>query len=452
MRFMQRCLRDRSAGVALMFAITAIPVIGVIGIAIDFGLATQAKTQLNLATDAAALAAAKGAADAFSAGQSVESARATGQAAGVEWFKSQAGTVFGATLQDPVVTVQPPNGGVFTSQVSYQGSVRPYFAPLFGVSSVALAGSSSATITTNAYVSVTFLLDNSSSMLIAATQAGVNQMHALTPVSTDSSRLQGPKRPEDVPDGLGVNRQCAFACHWDINGNDYYGLARGNNIQLRFDVLQEAAALAITQMKDQKKIDNQFAVTVYTFATSLTQIYPADQNQPASTNLDDGVAAVQAFKTPVVIDDGNTNFPAVMSDLANNRSTAAGDGSSMANRKKALIIVTDGLADYGNPRSIPDRKGPIKPADCAAMKNKGYNVYVLYTTYITDPRPLLLPFDNDGLYDYINSTASSAMISSLQACASAPSNFAQASDPTAIKTAMSQMLQAALNNGGRYIQ
>lgn len=446
--FLQRCLGDRSAGIALTFAVTVIPVIGTIGIAIDLGLVTQAKTQLNLATDAAALAAAKGAADAFTAGQ--QNYIAAGQAAGVEWFNSQAGTVLGTTLQAPSVTVTQ-SGAVFNSNVSYQGSVKPYFAPLFGVSKVALGGLSSATITTTAYVSVTFLLDNSSSMLIAATQAGVNQMDSLTPVSDDpQKKKKGPKKKNDVPNGLG-GLQCAFACHWDAGGNDYYGLARDNNIQLRFDVLQTAAASAINQMISQQKIANQFAVTVYTFASApntLKQIYPADTNQPISTDLTDGVTAVQNFQTPVVVDDGNTNFPAAMQALAQ-QSTAAGDGSTMDKRKKALIIVTDGLADY-QPRTTPTSKGPINPADCAAMKNLGYSVYVLYTTYITTPSNLVLPFDNINLLPYINGTASPAMVPSLQACASAPTNFAQASDPAAINAAMTQLLQAALGNGGRY--
>lgn len=439
---LQRCLADRSAGVALLFAVSAIPIIGTIGLAIDLGYATQAKMQLNAASDAAALAAAKMAADAFTAGK--PDYIAAGQTAGAEWFKSQASSVVGAGVPTPTVTVTQ-NGAVFSSNVTYQGGIKPYFAPIFGVRNIALGSSSSATITTTAYVSVTFLLDNSSSMLIPATQAGVDKMNSLTPVPDQNAR-------NTVPSGLG-NLQCAFACHWDANNYDYYGLARYYGIQLRFDVLQNAAASAINQMISQQKIANQFAVTVYTFASDqnlLKQIYPADTNQPLSTDLTDGITAVQNFQTPVVQDAANTNFPAAMAALAQ-ASTAAGDGSSTASRKKALIIVTDGLVDYGS-RTAPTSKGPINPADCAAMKSLGYNVYVLYTTYITTPSNLVLPFDNIDLLGYINGTKSPAMVPSLQSCASAPTNFAQASDPAAINAAMSQMLQAALGNGGRYTQ
>lgn len=459
--FLQRCLGDRKAGIAIIFAVTAIPVIGVIGIGVDLGLATQAKTQLNLATDAAALAAAKGAADAFTAGQSIESARAAGQTAGQEWFKSQAGTVFGATLQDPVVTVPPPDGPVFTSQVTYQGTVKPYFAPLFGVSTITLGGSSSATITTNAYVSVTFLLDNSSSMLVASTQAGVNLLGDLT---KDFNKYY-PGYPVNPKDLAGLN--CAFACHWNSDNNDYYGLATSKSIELRFDVLKSAVKTAMEQMETQKKIDDQFAATIYTFNSArtnkprsnsaLTQIYPSDTSQASSTNLTAGATAAKNMQTPVVEDVANTDFPSAISELVadlKKKGIRAGDGSSKESRKKALIIVTDGLVDIEPLRRVPDTKGPLKPADCAAMKNLGYNVYVLYTTFVTSPVKYVLIF-NEDLLPYLNDTngpGTSPMALALQACASAPANFAQASDPDAIKAAMSQLLKAALANGGRYTQ
>ncbi len=440
--FLRRCLKDSSAGVALTFALTAIPVVGVIGVGIDLGLATQAKTQLNLATDAAALAAAKRAADAFSEGR--PNYIAVGETAGKEWFKSQAGTVLGTTLQDPIVTLPPPTGGVFTSQVTYRGSVKPYFAPIFGVNSVALSGSSSATITINAYISVTFLLDNSSSMLIAATQGGISTMVTATPYPDKKSR-------DAVPRGLG-SVQCAYACHWDAENDDYYGLALSQNVKLRLDVLTEAATSAIQLMIDQRKIDKQFSVAVYNFAKHLTSIYLED------TDLDSGKIAAGKIKVPLVSENGDTDFPTVMTELftASAKALPPGDGSSPTKRRKALIIVTDGMADYykdgkKDGRVIPTSEGPIDPANCTKMKNLGYSIYVLYTTYIATPPDLMLHFD-PKLEPYIKGIATPAMVPSLQSCASAPANYAEASDPSAINAAMTRMLQSALSNGGRYTQ
>jgi hypothetical protein len=207
-------------------------------------------------------------------------------------------------------------------------------------------------------------------------------------------------------------------------------------------------ATAITEMINEELIASQFAVGIYTFGSTLTHIYPNSATQPTSTDLMSGKLAAQAIQTPVGPDVANTYFPTVMASLAA-ANTAAGDGSTQATPRKALIIVTDGLTDYGA-RTTPTSKGPIDPANCIAMKNLGYSVYVLYTTYITTPSNLLLPFDNINLLPYINGTATPAMATSLKSCASAPSNYAEASDPAAIAAAMTQMLKSALGNGGRF--
>lgn len=435
-RLAWRCLRDHGAGVALVFALSAIPVIGVIGIAVDFGLVTQAKTQLNLATDAAALAAAKRAADAFTAGSSVTDAQRAGKAAGLEWFESQAGTVLGTTLQPPSVTWLPSSDPVFTAQVTYQGALAPYFAPIFGVNTITLGGSSSATITTTAYVSVTFLLDDSSSMLIAADQAGITTMNSNTPYSSQSDRSR-------VPRGLGTG-QCVFACHWEASNNDYYGIAKNNGVKIRFDVLQDATRAAVDQMISQRKIEQQFSVAIYTFDRKLNTIYPEN------TDLLGARSASQGLVPPLDDKPDGTNFPLSMGQLAE-KSPKAENGSSTDKRKRALIIVTDGLADYG-PRTIPSSRGPINPDNCRAMKDLGYSIYVIYTTYVIDPLSVMLPFDNGPIADYVSGRKTPAMVPSLQACASAPTNYAEASDPDAINAAMTKMLQSALSNGGRYTQ
>ena len=415
----RHCLRDRSASVALTFAVSVLPLIGVIGAAVDLGFVTQSKAQLDAAADVAALAAATTTANAFTAGQ--QNYLALGQSAGTQWFSSQGTTVPNTNLPAATVGVTQ-SGGVFLATVSYQAAVPTYFARLFGYATIPVAGSASATISTNAYVSVTFLLDNSGSMLIAATPAGINTMNTLTTQPQQAKMSQA----------SGLNGYpCSFACHWDAGGNDYYGLARKNNVQLRFDVLQTAVQSAISEMINEQVITNQFGVGIYTFNNSLVRVYPTSGSQTTSTDLSSGIAAAQAIQTQVTANAANSNFPAIMTALAS-QSTPAGNGSAPQTPKKSLIIVTDGVADYGS-RSIPTTEGPINPASCTAMKRLGYNIYVLYTTYITNPVNVMLPF-NQALAPYVNGTATPALVPSLQACASAPTNFAQASDPAAINT------------------
>ena len=223
-----------------------------------------------------------------------------------------------------------------------------------------------------------------------------------------------------------------------------------------FDVVQSAVAAAIGAMIPPP-IPNQFSVNIYTFGTPnpngtvLTAIY---QDPPGSPNPSAGAMAAAAIQTPVGSDAANTDFPTTMIELAA-ASSAAGDGSTLATPRKALIIVTDGVKDYptipgGNNRPIPSNEGPIDPRNCDAMKALGYSVYVLYTTYFTTPGPL--PVDpvllyNRALAPYLAPPATPGI-----GCASSPSNYQAASNPADIDAAMTELLKSALGNGGRFTQ
>src|SRR4051812_703879 len=57
--FLRRVLRAQEGNVAVLFGLAAVPLLGVAGIALDYVAATQARTQAQVAVDAAALAGAK---------------------------------------------------------------------------------------------------------------------------------------------------------------------------------------------------------------------------------------------------------------------------------------------------------------------------------------------------------------------------------------------------------
>ena len=101
-----------------------------------------------------------------------------------------------------------------TVTVSYQTTSSALFGGYTGKSSLPLSGSSQASATVPPNIDFYLLLDNSPSMAIAATTAGINTMVANTP------------------------DQCAFGCHEsDTSPNDYYGLARSLGVTLRMDLL-----------------------------------------------------------------------------------------------------------------------------------------------------------------------------------------------------------------------
>ena len=76
---------------------------------------------------------------------------------------------------------------------------------------------------------------------------------------------------------------------------------------------------------------------------------------------------------------------------------------------------------------------PIDPADCAKLKSNGVTVIVVYTTYLAMP----------GIPEYDSSVAHMAtdIAPNLQACASSPSWFFEATDGPAIGAAMSAAFQ-----------
>jgi Flp pilus assembly protein TadG len=451
-----RLLRERRAAVALIFCLVLVPLLGLIGLAVDFGFITQAKAQLDLAADTAALTATTTAASAYLANK--PNYIALGQAAGQQWFAAQVGLLMDSaepTTVAPVITVTQ-DGGSFTTKISYTARVGNIFGRLFGISTSAVSGTSVTMLPTNPYVNVAFLLDNSASTLLASTEGGIQLLNTLT---------QNAQAVLNVPGGLG-GQPCAFACHWDSGDLDYYGLAKGKlvgsvaallnpsgqTVQLRFDVTQSAVAASIQTMQTFQQVPDQYSLTVFTFNTDATLVFPAAPAQLASTDLAGGLAAVQAIDIPVVTTMANTNFARTMATL-DGLTTPAGDGSTAASPRKALIIVTDGMEDTGNQQTgigPGATLGPVDPANCQAMKNKGYAVYVLYTTYSSDPSVLV---NDQALGAYLTPEGgASTMAQRLEACASQPANFIQASDPADIQAAMRTLLQSALTSAGRFTQ
>ncbi len=450
----------------MMFGLAAIPLFGLVALAVNFGFATQAKSQVTLAADTASMQATVTAANAYRGGATLANAILAGQNAGQAWFSVQAGTVLDSTVSSLPTVAVTYNSGTFTATVTYNVVMKTFFAPMFGTGGVAESGMSQAVITLATFVDITFLLDNSSSMTIASTAAGITALEGATPVYKGQYPPALVGTPPGPPSGAFPPLQpCAFACHWTSKPgtaadglaqftDDFYGVARQANIQLRSDVLQSATATAIGTMQSLELIanQNQFGIGIYTFGSALSQIYPpAGSGLTSSLDLADALPAVQAMTTPVTNDAANTNFGGPGGAMAQLTALlpAGGDGSTAAASKQALIIVTDGMEDW-NDRSVPGNKGPFNNADCAAAKAKGITVYVLYTTYSDDPSVLL--YDNIALKPYLDSTslATDGMVPQLTACASAPTDFIQATDANGIASAFNILLQTALSAPGRY--
>ena len=494
---------DRQGAVSVLFAGAAVPIIGMIGLAFDFSVLTQARTQMALAADTAALSAVKVGSNDYASGD-LTNWQSVGVQNGQQWYGAQVGAAAttnpltkvityslrsGATSAYPAVLLSR-SGVAFTSTVTYSGSAPAAFAGIFGVSSLPIAGSVTVTLSLNAYINIAMLLDNSSSMLIGSTSTDINTMQAITPCSPEStnsnqatSAWTGPTPPNcttgysstsgspPIANKTPQQAACGFACHWsndnqtlksgqpDYTQYDYYALARNPAIgapgytsyaapTLRFDVVQQATANVISTMETSNVIPNQFGLSVFEFNSSLTQVYPTPGTE-SSTDLSDGEIAVTNVTTPVVVNNGDTDFPDSMTTLSTIL-TKGGDGSNAANPRKNLFIVTDGIQDYGS-RTVGSTMGPFGTTAavnaCNTIKSMGITIYVLYTPYTPLPYN---PFYASNIAQFVTTPPTpNKIVQALQACASTPTDFFEADLPSQVTTGLQTLLQSAVLSAAR---
>jgi hypothetical protein len=356
---------------------------------------------------------------------------------------------------------------------------------LFGASASnvsSIANSSTASITVNAYGTIDFVLDNTSSMMLpqddtnlavlqtamkSALASGSNRAALVNGVNTNANGMVGAYANgqgvytigSPPPASSGSSLYCAFACHWDStstasNPTDYYGVARQAGAKLRFDEVQSATTTGIQEMESQEKALGQLSVGLFAFgglgmanSSYLKTIFaeaPIDTAANGTSSKNAGgtlaIAALNAITPPVSGDTPNTNVGAALKyTLA--ITGQGGDGSTSQKPLKSMILVTDGVEDDSNAQSIPTTEGPITSSVCSAVKTAGYTLYVLYTPY--NSANIYLPFSM-GLQPYITGATTPSVLSALQACASAPGDVIKATTPADVQTALQTLVDAAL--------
>ena len=352
-----RLRRDRRGNVAMLAGLLALPLLGMIGLAVDFGTATAVKAQLDLAADAAALLATTAASNAYLAGDADPVTPA--KTAATQRFAAQAGNQAGVSISTVTVAVRQ-SGAQFSAEVGYQGAVRTTLGQLFGLLTMEVSGQASSSLSVNPYVDVAVLMDVSSSMAIAASPADIAAMQNLTQASSLHS-------PDNAP-----YQACGFACHWSATGDDFYALALRNKVQLRIDVLRAAVGNLIANIA---ALDSHatFRLGLYTFAQDFSQIYPLS-GQIA------GAAAVLPQIAPH-LNECTSNCPDTAFKTAMGSFGAvagsSGNGGSPQTSQKFLFIVSDGVVD--DQSSGYRRIAPIDTPSCDAVKAQGITILTLYT-------------------------------------------------------------------------
>jgi Flp pilus assembly protein TadG len=401
---LRRFFRDREANVAIVFALSLIPITLLTGMAMDFTSAEQKKAELDAAADAAAIAAVTPAMMAKADAQAVTAAQ--------NMFNSKATNINGLNYSPSNLTVTVTDSGLNrTAIVSYTASSQNAFSGILKLAAWPISGSSQASSSVLPNIDFYLLLDNSPSMAIGATTADINTLVANTP------------------------DQCGFGCHEsDTSPNDYYGLAKRLGVTLRIDKLRQATQnLMSTAQQSQQANNNQYRMAIYTFnigfntITSLTSSLSTAQTQAA--NIDVYEVPYQNWSNDAI-----TNYDNAMSNINSIMPNPGGGTNSTGDKpEEVLFFVTDGVEDEmvngSRQESLMDNGW------CTTIKSRGIRIAVLYTTY--------LPLPTNAWYNTHIAPFQAQIGPTLQSCASSGLYFEVKTDQD-ISAAMQALFQKAV--------
>lgn len=415
--------RDRGGVVAVLAALMIVPLLALIALAIDFASVADAKAKLTVAADAAALGAVMKASQ--DAGMNPNASMVPAQNSGVQQFKAQIGAVTSVTL-DTVAVAIARDSSTFTATVTYSGSYSSFFGSLMSAANLNVSGHTKAVVTTGPYVDIQIMLDVSSSMLIAGTPTDIANMSALTMPNMLSS-FNIPKPILDA--GWWANPNgCAFACHWDGSGKDFYGVSRANNITLRLDQLKSAIQTIGTTVA-AKNTQNLYRLGLYSFEQSLKEEAALTAN---AASVATAGANVDPPQWPAMAMGHDTNITEALYSMASSYVTQGGSGTTQSTARKFVFLMTDGVEDVDNGAG-GRTETPVNPAACAAIKAKGATLVVLHTQY----------YNPNDVFSEIK-LIQPQVAANLQACASDNTLYFPVDTPAELNAAVQAMLNQAL--------
>ena len=467
--------RERRGNVSLLFGFSLVPMIGLAGLGVDYGIAYSAKTKLDNAADAAALAAVA-TAKAYVAAHATDSNVNNGAiAAGLDRakraFAVNAGTVSFTTVPTPTINLTR-TGQTFASTASYSTTSTTQFGQLFGKSALTLSGAAAASADVPSYLDFYIMVDESGSMGIPTS-------------SSDQTALAA------------VNGTCQFACHFPASagGGDGYSIAttgKTNNgtkvlnapVQLRSGAVNNALCKLLTRAA-APAVTNQYRVGIYPFINQLATM------SSLTTDIASLKTAADCTSTPPMkltslldtdatqfytgsdattgVGSGGTHFESVLPGMKSVVSPV-GDGSNASTSKPFVFLITDGMDNnqhfgswsgsawryVGNPNTAfksytgSDGKTPItsnwdgsqpqlfSTSLCSQLNSGGITLSILYIPYV----PLTLGTSNQGETLTVNSLIPN-VATNLQKCAT-PGFFYTASSDADITSALNAMFNQAV--------
>lgn len=370
-KLIQRMLRNKRGNFGVLTSIMIVPIFMAAGLGVDVTNGFAVKAELDNAADTAALAALAGAsADSrYRSGDSSKINKAIKQDSreGQRFLKANIADEYGVTLNSLNVNVTT-DGLDVVAEVAYVASVKTTLMGLFSNNTMEISNKVKASTRLAEKMNFYMLLDNTPSMGVAASVADIATM------------------VNNTPD------KCAFACHAVNDSDNRYNLAKKLGVKMRIDMVRESTQQLMDTAKQEEVFNGQFKVGIYTFGAKAEEIKLTSVSNPSS---DFAAQKNMASKVDLMSipyqgynNDQQTSFDTILDQMEKvvSADTHVGDDT-----QKVIFLVSDGVGDSQKPYSCTKRltgsrcQEPIDTRACAKIKDKGFSIAVLYTTYLPLP-------------------------------------------------------------------
>lgn len=333
-------IADRRGFSAMTFAISAIPMFGLVGLAVDVGTAYHMKAQVQQAADTVATQLARRSMNdgSLNSQQLLERGKLM-MSNNLDFAISY--NKFDVKLTDKEV------------EITAQAQFNTNFSKMVGISKLDISASAKARYQIEE-ADIFVLIDNTASMLIGATVRVADQM--LSEVG------------------------CEFACHTGgtlATGDSYYrALSRG--YYLKYNAVMDAIKTLADRItkNDPKRI--HYRVGLYSFDEGANWI--SYKNHVPLTSDMSQLKSRAALIKPVVPYNRHTDFVVALAGMKTEMRA-----KKWGNRKQILLVITDGLHDSN--RYVPGSTwfhgyvGPVPQSECSGIKSDGVALAVLETPY-----------------------------------------------------------------------
>jgi Flp pilus assembly protein TadG len=334
--------RDKAGSLTPIFALGLLAIMNFMILTVDYMQMIRAKNEMTTVLDSAALSALSHAVRMIETNEEdkIKISELTEQANALIDANFSGG---GAHFSNFNLTYNYDNNEVII-KIHYKYDINLFF----GTVSISASDFVQAEATVNAdgaFLDIQLLLDYSASM------------------ST------GAARKDQV--AMWKTQNCSFACH-----QTNVQKARSAGIQLRQDKLIEAVNILIDLaeegMERNDLLEDASQFTIRRFNTNLFL------DMAPTTEIADVRSAVAKLPaTP----SGATDLSKALTTMGS-QLPKSGRGSSEDDRRTFLFLVTDGVASHGNRiNKSSGGRGTLDPSECAALKQKGITVAIVYTEY-----------------------------------------------------------------------